>query len=248
MEPNVPRDDFGRPSHPRDRDYVDFNTRPPHKFYEPHHDHCFGYRVHSLPAGYWYRDWRGVRYYCYNDIYYRYINDCYVVCRPPFGTSIAAAVAADIAWTAVTVSYYNTLNNTYSQINSNNAYIAEQNAQIAKNNAILAQQNSYLASESQYMSARSTQAYNLAQALGLVQCYASADTEYFYQDGVFYRKDASGQYYVVVPPAGSVVDNLPEDYDTLTYNGVEYYQVDGTVYRVVVVGGYAKFEVLGQKY
>lgn len=238
-----PRDDF-RPQHPRDRGYIDFDRRPPHRFYEPHYDHCFGCRVHALPAGYWYRDWYGVRYYCYDDVYYRLVDGCYVVCRPPFGTSLAVAVASDITWTALKISYYNTLNNTYSKIDANNAYIAEQNEQIARNNALLAQQNAALSS--QYMSARSDEAYQLAIALGLVQSYADAGTEYFCQDGVFYRS-SNGQYYVIVPPAGALVDALPEDYDVFTFNGREYYQVDNTVYKVTVVAGKAYFEVLGQK-
>ena len=58
----------------------------------------------------------------------------------------------------------------------------------------------------------------------------------------------NGQYYVIVPPAGALVDALPEDYDVFTFNGREYYQVDNTVYRVTVVSGKAYFEVLGQKY
>ena len=244
--PQPPRDDF-RPQHPRDRGYIDFDRRPPHRFYDPHHDHCFGYRVHTLPAGYWYRDWHGVRYYCYNDIYYRYIDGCYIVCRPPFGTSLAAAIVADATWTAVRISYYNTLNNTYDKINSNNAYIAEQNEQIARNNALLAQQNSTLAAQAQYMQVRSSNAYQLALAMGLVQSYAAAGTDYFCQDGVFYQ-NVNGQYYVIVPPAGALVDALPEDYDVFTFNGREYYQVDNTVYRVTVVSGKAYFEVLGQKY
>ena len=244
-KPQPPRDDF-RPQHPRERDYLDFDSRPPHHFYDPHHDHCFGYRVHALPAGYWYRDWYGVRYYCYDDIYYRLVDGCYVVCRPPFGTSLAAAIVADAAWTAVRVSYYNTLNNTYDKINSNNAYIAEQNAQIARNNALLAQQNAALAAQSQFMAARSNEAYQLAIAMGLVQSYADAGSDYFCQDGVFYR-NIGGQYYVIVPPAGALIDSLPEDYDVFLFNGREYYQVDNTVYRVTVVGGRAYFEVLGQK-
>ena len=238
-KPQPPRDDF-RPQHPRDRGYIDFDRRPPHRFYDPHHDHCFGYRVHALPAGYWYRDWHGVRYYCYNDIYYRYIDGCYIVCRPPFGTSLAAAIVADATWTAVRISYYNTLNNTYDKINSNNAYIAEQNEQIA-------QQNSTLAAQAQYMQARSNDAYQIALAMGLVQSYAAAGADYFCQDGVFYQ-NVNGQYYVIVPPAGALVDALPEDYDVFTFNGREYYQVDNTVYRVTVVSGRAYFEVLGQKY
>ena len=87
---------------------------------------------------------------------------------------------------------------------------------------------------------------DLAASLGLVQSYASADTEYFYNDGVFYIKDKSGQYTVIVPPAGALVDTLPDDYEIVTLGGGEYYKVDDTIYRMVVIGGNARFEVLGQ--
>ncbi len=235
-----------RPKHPREREFVDFDRRPPHRFYEPHHHHCFGYRVHVLPAGYWYRDWYGVRYYCYNDIYYRYYNGCYVVCRPPFGTVVSAAIAADIAWTAIRIDYYNTVYQTYNTINENNKYIAEQNETIAKNNALIAQQNETIAAQAKAMQQKSSEAYQLATAMGLIQSYASAQMEYYYQDGVFYAKNANGEYYTIVAPAGAVVETLPEDYDAFTFNGKEYYKVDDTVFRIVISDGKAYFEVLGQ--
>ncbi len=199
-----------------------------------------------LPAGYWYRDWHGIRYYCYDDIYYRLIDGCYIVCRPPFGTSVATAIATDIALASVGVSYYNTLNNTYDKINENNAYIAQQNEQIAANNALIAQQNATLSAQAQEMSNRSGEAYKLAQSMGLVQSYAAAGTDYYYQDGVFYTK-GDDQYLVIIPPAGALVDSLPEDYDVFTFDGDEYYQVENTVYRVTAVSGKPYFEVLGQK-
>ena len=239
--------DVNRPRpHPRDRDFVDFDHRPPHRFYEPHHHHCFGYRVHALPHGCVYHDWYGVRYWFYDDIYYRYYDGYYVVCRPPFGTVVAASIAADIAWTAIRIDYYNTVNYTYNTINENNKYIAEQNETIAKNNAIIAQQNETLAAQAQAMSQRSDEAYRLATAMGLIQSYASAQAEYYYQDGVFYAKNANGEYYTIVAPAGAVVDSLPDDYDAFTFNGKEYYKVDNTVYRIVISDGKPYFEVLGQ--
>ena len=108
------------------------------------------------------------------------------MCRPPFGTSLAANLVADIAWTAVRLSYYNTVANTYSQINDNNAYIAQQNEVIAQNNATIAAQNQMIA-QSQL---KAQAAYGLANSLGLVQSYAAAGTSYFYQDGVFYAQAA----------------------------------------------------------
>ena len=135
--------------------------------------------------------------------------------------------------------------NTYSQINENNEYIAQQNAVIAQNNATIAAQNAQIAS-SQLMA---QQAYTVANNLGLVQSYADASTNYYYQDGVFYVADSNGQYKVILPPAGAIVETIPEDYDMVTLaDGKEYYKVDDTVYRITIVEGKPLFEVLGQMY
>ena len=169
-----------------------------------------------------------------------------MVCRPPHGLLLAADIISDIAWTAVRLSYYNTVANTYSQINDNNAYIAEQNAIIAQNNATIAAQNATIAQNQQLAQT----SYTLANELGLIQSYAAADSEYFYQDGVFYSKDAaSGEYRVILPPAGALVETLPEDFDMVTLaDGNEYYKVDDTIYKVTVADGKPYFEVVGQQY
>ena len=61
--------------------------------------------------------------------------------------------------------------------------------------------------------------------------------------------DADGQYSVIVPPAGALVETLPEDYDLVTLaDGNQYYMVDYTVYKVTIVEGKPYFEVLGQLY
>ena len=57
-----------------------------------------------------------------------------------------------------------------------------------------------------------------------------------------------GQYEVIVPPAGALVEELPDDYDTITLDGVPYYKVDDTVYRTTLVEGKPYLEVLGQMY
>ena len=145
---------------------------------------------------------------------------------------------------AVRYSYYNTVVNTYSQINENNKYIAEQNEIIAQNNATIAAQNQAIAMNQQLAS----QAYTLANELGLVQSYAAANSNYFYQDGIFYVMDANGQYKTIVPPAGALVETLPEDYDMVTLKGNEYYKVDDTVYKITISDGKPYLEVLGQLY
>lgn len=149
-----------------------------------------------------------------------------------------------MTWAAVRLAYYHTVANTYSRISENNAYIAQQNAVIAQNNATIAAQNQAIAMNQQIAS----QAYGLANQLGLVQSYAAAGSSYFYQDGVFYMMDYDGEYKVIVPPAGALVETLPEDYEMVTLNGEEYYKVDDTVYRVTISEGKPYFEVLGQLY
>ena len=228
--------------HPRERDFMRWD-RP--SYWWSHNNHYYGYRVRVLPANVLRHVYNGIAYYCYNDIWYRPYGGYYVVCRPPYGLSLAANIISDVAWTAVRLSYYNTVANTYSQINDNNAYIVQQNAIIAQNNAIIAAQNASIAQGQQMAQT----AYTLANSLGLVQSYAAADSEYFYQDGVFYSKDAAGEYKIIAPPAGALVESLPEDFDMVTLSdGNEYYKVDDTVYKVTIAEGKPYFEVVGQQY
>ena len=228
--------------HPRDRDFMHYD-RP--SYYWSGHNHCYGHRVRVIPTHAHIHVHHGITYYCYNDIWYRPYGGHYVVCRPPFGTVLAANLIADMTWAAVNMSYYYTVAQTYSQISENNAYIAEQNAIIAQNNATIAAQNAQIAAGQMQAQA----AYTLANQLGLVQSYAAAGSTYYYQDGVFYMMGADGQYSVIVPPAGALVETLPEDYDVVVLaDGNEYYQVDDTVYKVTISEGKPYFEVLGQRY
>ena len=58
----------------------------------------------------------------------------------------------------------------------------------------------------------------------------------------------SGKYEVIVPPAGALVSELPDDYDIITLDGMEFYKVDDTVYKMSLVEGKPYLEVLGQMY
>lgn len=225
--------------HPRERDFIVYD-RPAH--FWTGNNHWYGHRVKILPSHVRRHIYHGITYYCYNDIWYRPFGGYYVVCRPPFGTVLAANLIADMTWAAVRLSYYYTVANTYSKISENNAYIAQQNAVIAQNNATIAAQNQTIAMNQQLAS----QAYDLANELGLVQSYAAAGSSYYYQDGVFYTMDSDGEYRVILPPAGALVETLPEDYEMITLGGNEYYKVDDTVYRVTISEGKPFFEVLGQ--
>lgn len=225
---------------PRERDFMTHDR--PGAFFG-HDPHYFGYRVHTLPPRYrrishWGRD-----YYFYNNVYYLRYGNWYVITRPPFGVLIDIALR-DMAFASVRFSYYHNVYRTFDIVDSNYRTILEQNREIARNNALLARQNSALALNSN----RALSAYEIASALGLVQSFANINTEYFYEDGVFYVATKKNRYEVIVPPAGALVNELPDDYDTIVLNGVEYYKVDDTVYRLVLVDGIPALEVLGQMY
>lgn len=89
----------------------------------------------------------------------------------------------------------------------------------------------------------------LPNPLGLVQSYVAPGTTYYYQDGVFYSMGVNGQYSVIIPPAGALVETLPEDCQmVILSDGNEYYRVDDTIYKVTVYEGKPYFEVVGQLY
>ncbi|MBQ1700036.1 MAG: hypothetical protein II029_06175 [Bacteroidales bacterium] len=225
---------------PRERDFMPYD-RPSH--FWGHAPHYYGYRVNFLPPEFRRVHYWGIDYCLYNGIYYRPYGGYYVVCRPPFGVCIDIAVS-NLVFDIVRFSYYNNTYRMYKAINANNRLIDEQNRIIAQNNATIAAQNRAVALNT----TRANDAYSLANRLGIVQSFAYADKEYFYQDGVFYIVNANGKYEVIVPPAGALVTSLPDDYDTITIDGVELYKVDDTVYRVTLVEGTPYLEVLGQMY
>ena len=225
---------------PRHRDPMPWD-RP--GYFWGDHPHYYGYRIHSLPP-HWrrIRHW-GMDYYYYNGIYYRPFGGAYVVCRPPFGTPLEAAIDRAI-FRAIRFAYYCDTYRTYSRTFDYYNVIARQNLLIAQQNArFIARQSSYAINANRALSA-----YELANRLGLVQSYAYANAEYFYQDGVFYTISASGVYSTIVPPAGALVTSLPDDYETIVMDGIEYYMVDNTVYRTTLFEGVPYLEVLGQMY
>lgn len=238
-------DDYGRNLHrvhPWERDFMPYNR--PGSFYA-NAPHYFGYRISYLPAARHLSVYTrfGVTYYIYNGVYYRPYGEYYVVCRPPVGIVLEKAVRF-YDFHPIRFSYYSNLYRSYDAMYSNISYIAEQNRIIAENNALIAQQNAAIALNSN----RALDAYTLANRLGLVQSYAYSNQNYFYQDGVFYMVNGNGRYEVIVPPAGALVDSLPDDYETITIGGIEVYRVDDTVYRLTLVDGIPCLEVLGQMY
>ncbi|MBQ9661118.1 MAG: hypothetical protein IJV37_07675 [Bacteroidales bacterium] len=210
------------------------------RFWDGGH-HYFGYRVSYLPPRYERRVYWGVPYYCLDGIYYRHYNGYYYVSRPPFGVYFDP-VLDGVIYNACRFSYYYNVYNTYRTIDENARIIASQNETIAANNATIARQNADIALNTE----RAAKSFKEADRLGLVQSYADAGVEYFYQDGVFFIKNSEGKYVTIVPPAGALVQELPDDYETIVLEGEEYYKVDDTVYRLTIVDGSPYFEVLGQ--
>ena len=225
---------------PRERDFMAWD-RP--GYFWDNRPHYFGYRIQVLPPHYRRISHWGIDYYFYEGIYYRPFGGVYVVCRPPFGTPLERAIDRAL-FNLVKFSYYCNTYRTYNTVFDNYNVIAQQNLIIAQNNARIAAQNASYALNS----GRALTAYELANKLGLVQSYAYANSDYFYQDGVFYSVNASGTYTTIVPPAGALVSSLPDDYETIVLNGVEYYMVDNTVYRTTLFDGQPYLEVLGQMY
>ena len=227
---------------PRERDFIAWD-RPGLGYFWDSRPHYFGYRVHVLPPRYRRITHWGIDYYFYEGIYYRPYGGVYVICRPPFGTPLERAIDRAL-FNLVKFSYYCNTYRTYNTVFDNYNVIAQQNLIIAQNNARIAAQNANYALNS----GRALSAYELANKLGLVQSYAYANSDYFYQDGVFYSVSASGNYTTIVPPAGALVSSLPDDYETIVMNGIEYYMVDNTVYRTTLFDGQPYLEVLGQMY
>ena len=225
---------------------MDYNA--PGRFYDYRGPHHYGNRIHRLPPRYRIIHHCGVPYYFCDGIYYRRHGSYYYVCRPPFGVHFDHIVS-DIALTACGIAFYFDRLNEYQAISENARTIISQNEAIAANNAILAAQNAAIAQNEARTAGSKTladESYALASRMGLVQSYASASTEYFYDDGVFYVKTSDGQYQTIAPPAGALVNELPDDYEVFTFDDDEYYLVDDSVYRTVVIEGKLYFEVLGQ--
>ena len=235
----------GAPHHVAPRDRGPISHKNPARFYR-HGCHYYGYRINRIPRNHHIDIFWGRKYYICDDVYYRLYDGSYYVCRPPYGYYFSPDVYA-YAPVVCSFAYYNLWDRQYNIIDENYNIIAQQNQQIAQNNATLASQNEALQQNNAQNSQRSTESYALATRLGLVQSYAAIGTDYYYDDGVFFVKNASGQYETIVPPAGAVIEELPDDYSTATLSdGKEYYLVDDTVYRLILNEGKPYFEVLGQ--
>lgn len=156
-----------------------------------------------------------MRYYYYNGIYYRpYYLGGYIVCRPPVGSYYSSSLL-NIALTAAAI----------------NAYVdAVERAREAERLA-----NYYAQLNSEYV-VRDMDAY-------VTNVSNQTDQQYYYQDGVFYTL-VNGQYYVIEPPIGALITQLPEDYEEVVIDNETYYQVENALYKVTVIEGALYFEVV----
>ena len=237
------RDNNAHRTPPGNRGGIDYNK--PSRFYD-HGRHYYGYRIHSLPPRHSVHHHWGRRYYYYDGLYYYYRGGVYYVCRPPFGYYFDPGLYYYTPWRC-RVRYYSYADHQYYLINDNYRTIAEQNAVIAQNNATIARQQAELQAQQARQAQMASESYQLAMKLGLIQSYAAVGQEYYYDDGVFFIMNPNGRYETIVPPAGALVEELPDDYEVVVLkDGREYFKVDETIYRMTVNEGKAYFEVLGQ--
>lgn len=179
-------------------------------------NHHFGYRLNAVPRGATIRVYNNVNYYYYDGIYYRpYRLGGYIVSRPPIGTYYSST-ALNIALTIATINAYN-------------------NAARRIENAV-ALSRAYALYNTRYQ-VRDTDSYVTNIAL------QNNGSDYYYQDGVFYTL-RNGQYYVIEPPIGALIEQLPEDYEEIVLDGQTYYQVENALYKVTVIDGALYFEVV----
>ncbi len=157
----------------------------------------------------------GVEYFYFNNIYYRRQAGHYIISRPPVGVHYHASLF-DLALTAITI---NAIHD-----------IAERAREAARLAAFYAELN---------------REYKLRTAEQIALTMAYADTQYYYDDGVFYTI-RNGEYYVIDAPVGALVTTLPYDYEEVELGGEMYYLVDSTLYKVAVIDGALYFEVVCQ--
>lgn len=168
----------------------------------------------DLPHGARPRPFGSINYYYYNGIYYRPYYMGGYVVCRPPIGSYYATTMLDVALTAAVI---------------NSMIDAAQRARYAEQLA-------------QYYALQNT-SYRVRDVDNYVTNVANQNDQYYYQEGVFYVMK-NGQYYVIEPPIGALVTQLPEDYEEVVLNDNTYYQVESTLYKVTVIEGALYFEVV----
>ncbi|HQA93817.1 MAG TPA: DUF6515 family protein, partial [Bacteroidales bacterium] len=201
---------------PRDKNWVRPYIKKHYRPVPSYHygHHYFGYRVHYLPYRAVLRVHNHIHYYYYDGIYY----------RPYFGGGyiicrppVGSYISSTMLNVALTVAVINALNNAVERANRAVA-LAERYSRINTN-------------------------YTIREIDSYVTNVANQNDEYYYQDGVFYTL-SDGHYYVIEPPIGALVTQLPEDYVEVEIGGETYYQVEDALYKVTVIDGALYFEVV----
>ena len=176
--------------------------------------HYFGYRVHFLPYRAVLRIHNHIHYYYYDGIFY----------RPYFGGGyiicrppVGTYISSTMLNVALTVAVINALNNAVERANRAVA-LAESYSRINTN-------------------------YTIREVDSYATNVANQNEEYYYQDGVFYTL-VDGRYYVIEPPIGALITQLPDDYVEVEIAGETYYQVEDALYKVTVIDGALYFEVV----
>jgi hypothetical protein len=60
---------------------------------------------------------------------------------------------------------------------------------------------------------------------------------YYYFNGIFFQKNVlEQQYFIVPPPIGAVVFNIPQGYQMVVLNGISFYESAGVFYKRVLEG------------
>lgn len=201
---------------PRDKNWVRPYIKRHHRPVPSYHygHHYFGYRVHYLPPRAVLRVYNRINYYYYEGIYY----------RPYFGGGyiicrppVGVYISNTMLNVALTVAVINALNDAVYR--ANRAIMLAERYSRVNTNYVVREVDSYVTN------------------------VANQDEEYYYQDGVFYTL-IDGKYYVIEPPIGALITQLPDDYVEVEIGEETYYQVEDALYKVTVIDGALYFEVV----
>ena len=201
---------------PRDKNWVRPYIKKHYKPVPSYHygHHYFGYRIQYLPYRAVLRIHNHIHYYYYDGIYYRPYYGGGYVIARP---PVGTYISNTMLNVALTVAVINALNDAVYRANRAVA-LAERYSRI-------------------------NTSYNIRNVDSYVTNVASQNEEYYYQDGVFYTL-SDGHYYVIEPPIGALITQLPEDYVEVEIGGETYYQVEDALYKVTVIDGALYFEVV----
>tara|TARA_R110002049_G_scaffold2917_6_gene23653 strand:- start:126 stop:389 length:264 start_codon:yes stop_codon:yes gene_type:complete len=70
------------------------------------------------------------------------------------------------------------------------------------------------------------------------------NNNYYNVNGIFYTQ-TNNEYGVVDPEIGTVVYELPEDYEKVTLDGQTYYEYANILYEKIQIEGTRAYEVVG---